>query len=287
MIVVRLIGGLGNQMFQYAVGRALALRHHTLLKLDVSAFAEYRTHQYALDRLRIVATHAAEEEVRMFSRRGRLERLFARPGWRSGGLNYIKEQSFAFDPSVVRASPPLYLDGYWQSEKYFSAAREVLLSEFKPKNPFNSENLAVCGCMEASESVSVHVRRGDYVSDANASAVHGTCGADYYYRAADHLAKHVGDIRLFVFSDDISWARQNLEFSFPTEFVDVNGRETAEWDMHLMAACRHHIIANSSFSWWAAWLNPRRDKQVVAPARWFRDWRIDTSDLLPESWVRL
>lgn len=283
MIVVRVVGGLGNQMFQYAHGRALSLRHRVPLRLDVSGYATYKVHAYALDKLRIEATPIGDGELSRMRPRGLIGRLLSR----TPAVKRVREKSFTYDPDVAEMKPPLYLDGYWQSQKYFAAYAGVLRGELGLREPLAGRSAEIAREMTDSESAAVHVRRGDYVNNPNANAVHGTCDAAYYHAAVQQLARRVALSSLFVFSDDLAWARTHLRFDYPATFVDVHGADEGHKDMHLMAACRHQIIANSSFSWWAAWLNVNPAKIVIAPRRWFRSNEMNTRDLLPEGWVRL
>ena len=138
-----------------------------------------------------------------------------------------------------------------------------------------------------SNAVSLHVRRGDYVSDPATNRFHGTCSPDYYRQAVDYVIGRAGVPHLFVFSDDQEWTRANLQFAVPRRSSSANPPDCGYRDMQLMARCRHHIIANSSFSWWGAWLNPSPEKIVVAPKQWFSSPRNDTRDLVPPNWVRM
>jgi hypothetical protein len=164
---------------------------------------------------------------------------------------------------------PVYLDAYWQSERYFADIAGVVRREFAAKEPSDRENEALAAAIDAVNSVSLHVRRGDYVDDPTTHRYHGICAPDYYQRAVDHISSRAGVSHLFLFSDDQQWTRANLRFAFPTTFVGSNSPDCGYRDTVLMARRRHHIIANSSFSWWGAWLNPSRDKIVVAPQQWF------------------
>jgi Glycosyl transferase family 11 len=294
LVVIRLIGGLGNQMFQYATGRALAWRRESGLKLDVTGFAAVGGHakrRYELDSFAIHGSVASDVDLARFGRTGK-------PRF-DGGLRWLRigkaddtwpiycEPHFQFDPAVPELQAPIYLDGYWQSERYFSEIAEVLRQEFTAKAPLDRENEVLAAGIDAVNAVSLHVRRGDYVSDPTTNRYHGTCSPDYYRHAVDFVASRVEAPHLFVFSDDQQWTRANLRFSVPMTFVDANPPDCGYRDMRLMARCRHHIVANSSFSWWGAWLNPSREKIVVAPRRWFGTSSNDTSDLLPPNWVRL
>lgn len=287
MIVTRVIGGLGNQMFQYAAGRALAHRHDTQLKLDSTGFETYPVHSYGLHHFAFKAVPAGEKEIP----NGRAETRWARALRRFGfgtELNVYRERSFAFDPEVLTLPDGIYLDGYWQSERYFADIEQELRRDFEIVTPPNAENAAWLARIRRDEgAISIHVRRGDYVTNASASAVHGTCSLDYYVRAAEYVAGKCGASPAFyVFSDDPDWVAENLQLGYETVYVRHNDASRNYEDLRLMAACQHHVIANSTFSWWGAWLNPSNRKIVVAPAAWFRDSKFDTRDLLPLSWVK-
>jgi hypothetical protein len=300
VVIARLIGGLGNQMFQYATGRALAVRCGALLKLDLSGFAAVGVHtkrRYELDCFPIHGSAASNADLARFDRIGnpralRLDRVLRllrllRSGRPVGVWPVYREPHFQFDAAVAELEAPVYLDGYWQSERYFSDIAGVLRREFTPVAPLDKENAALAASIDAVNAVSLHVRRGDYVSDPITNRFHGICPPDYYRRAVDYIVSRVEAPHLFVFSDDQQWPRANLRFSVPMTFVDANPPERGYRDMQLMARCRHHIVANSSFSWWGAWLNPSRDKSVIAPRQWFSAADNDTQDLIPPNWVRL
>jgi hypothetical protein len=179
-----------------------------------------------------------------------------------------------------------YLTGYWQSEKYFSSVEAEIRKDFTFNKPLIDRNLELSAKMATCGSISLHIRRGDYVSDAQTSAILGVCPLDYYRNAVAYVADRVANPQFFVFSDDIEWARENLGLDHPSEYIDHNRGAESYCDMQLMSKCRHHIIANSSFSWWGAWLNPHADKIVVAPKRWFAG-SLDSTDLVPQTWTRL
>jgi hypothetical protein len=291
MIVSRLIGGLGNQMFQYAAARALADRTDSEVVLDVSGFANYSVHRYGLDAMRVRAKvrserRADEKESGAVARKVRgLWRRIAPSGF--GPAATYRERSFAFDSGVQHQRAPVELEGYWQSEKYFRDDAAAIRADFTPVAEPDAANRAILERMQQTCAVSLHVRRGDYVTNPQAAAFHGSCSPEYYREAVDHIAERAGPLTLFVFSDDQDWVRDNMRFSHTCVHVDCNPPERGVWDMHLMKHCRHHVVANSSFSWWGAWLNPSPEKIVVAPSRWFTDPSIDTSDLIPETWVRI
>ena len=310
MITVQIRGGLGNQMFQYATGRALALRHGTTLTLDTRVYRSraprpddrFDRRAYRLDCFRMPLAEAtvvrvpAEEYRRHLQREG-LGCTHLRMGlhWLSSGVartmkaygpgpTLYQERRFSFDRRVLELPDGSYLVGWWQSERYFADAADTIRRDFVPRGLPSSENrrwldmISVCDC-----AVSVHVRRGDYLR----SDSHGTCSPAYYREAARLVERCAGAKPVFfVFSDDPAWARAHLRFDRQTHVLDHNDAEReAHEDMQLMAACDHHIIANSTFSWWGAWLNQSPSKVVVAPEPWFRSRDLDASSILPRGWL--
>ena len=211
-----------------------------------------------------------------------LRRLRVKPS-----IAVISEQSFEFDPAVLDSRAPCYLKGYWQSPRYFTAIEPQIRRELTVSAPLEGQNRAVADRIRASLAVSVHVRRGDYAANEQTNKFHGTCSAEYYYAAEKLLQSRVGPLTLFVFSDEPQWAQENLRFASPTVVVGHNQPDRAHEDLRLMTMCRHHIIANSTFSWWGAWLCDEPDKVVVAPRNWFSEGGPRTDDLIPKDWPRI
>jgi len=203
------------------------------------------------------------------------------------GNGYVVEPGFEFWSGLFLRSAPSYLVGYWQSDKYFWGYEEVIRSDFSFSRELSESNLAVLSSIESCNSVSLHVRRGDYISNPKASAYHGICGLDYYARAIEYVCSRESDPIFYVFSDDLIWCRENLEFEGQVIFVEGNVGGQSFVDMQLMSNCKHNILANSSFSWWAAWLNKNGGKCVVAPDIWNASRGSVSDDLMPFSWVRL
>ena len=294
MIVSNLIGGLGNQLFQYACGFAVAQRHGVPLQVAVDQFAGYRLHQgYELARVFAVSAPAASPQA-LRQRLGPWRSPWARrvlarlgPGIRRGGRACF-EPPGNFWPGIARVGPDAYLHGYWQSERYFSPAAAGLRQTLQFRQPPSTENASWLNRMDGCLSVSVHVRRGDYVSDPKNRRIYAECGAAYYRLAQSQMrARHPG-AQFFVFSDDPAWARAVLagDGGGDVHIVDHN-RGADSWnDLRLMSRCHHHIIANSSFSWWAAWLNEHEGKTIIAPRQWYVD-PARGLDLVPERWLRL
>lgn len=292
MIVTRLVGGLGNQMFQYAAGWSLARRlgaellvDRTWLECEGQMFETPR--RYELGAFRLQARSASPELVSKLEQRGnsRLNRLCRRLGLTASPVVFY-ETSQAFDARFKAISGDLLLVGYWQSEKYFAAFADEIRSEFGLRDSPSDRNRELIEQMRATNSLSLHVRRGDYVSSEATNRFHGVMPIAYYRDAVRAVTERAGPVEIFVFSDDIDWCKREIEIpGRQLHFVDHNTRGSE--DMRLMSSCRHHILANSSFSWWGAWLNLDPGKVVVAPARWFQEPSVDTSDFLPEGWLRL
>ena len=296
MVIVRLLGGLGNQMFQYAAARNLSIRHRTTLKLDISGFESYRLREYSLHPFHVQEEFAMPEEVAQIKAppRGRLSRFALRVRRRIiGPVPYYRQPVFSepvlgpFDSNIMKTPRDVYLDGYWQSEKYFADIRDVIRREFTVRHEQDRQSQEIAAQITATQSVSIHVRRGDYVSNPHTSQVHGVCGLDYYRRCVDVVAETIPYPHFFVFSDEPRWVTENLRLDCPTTFVSHNDVSRGYEDLRLMSLCKHNILANSSFGWWAAWLNTNPNKLVIAPKQWFTDPSLDARDLLPDEWIKV
>ncbi len=293
MIITRIDGGLGNQMFQLAYGKYLAKLHHTELRMDISSYAAAPQHGYLLNRYATTAQVATSQQLRSIPRRYRLDgRLQLRDlipaGWLPASeLRRHKESPFGFHPRHLAVGNHRYLVGYWQSEKYFPGMRGELLQEFQLLEPLSVVSRRVEERLRDCRSVAVHVRRGDYVSSASAAQIYCHLEIDYYRQAVLDWAQQHPGIQVFVFSNDIPWCRQNLQLPFPTHYVEHNSASAAHEDLELMRQANCCVIANSTFSWWGAWLNERKDKVVYAPSRWFHTGTLDGSSIVPDHWKRV
>ena len=264
MIISQITSGLGNQLFQYAAARRLAEYHHTPFKLDLSWFNMQNFREYGLNHFQIIENIASNEEIEYAKQQ-----------------NLIKEKHFHFNPEILQANPPLYLSGYWQSERYFKDIEAIIHQEFTIKYPLNEANQQIAEKIQNCEAVSIHIRRSDYLVNLN----HGVCWLDYYDRAVDFISSMVTNAFFVVFSDDSQWVTNNLNLKYPNLLVSINNASTAYFDLYLMSLCKYHIIANSTFSWWGAWLSQKPGKIVIAPRRWFYALSHNTCDLIPESWT--
>lgn len=289
--VVKVNGGLGNQMFQYAMGRALSVRSGSDLLLDMRFYAQTGEHTHRCFELDLLHTHftvANPELLEAFAplrAKNRARALLER--WFRSSPMHVVETGFPFNAHVTAIRNDVYLDGHWQSEKYFLDQEAIIREDFRFRSPLSPLSGQTLSQIRAEKTAtSIHVRRGDYVHQAAASAFHGICPPGYYKKAMEHLQRVACPSRYFVFSDDMDWVKHNLEFDLPVTFVDHNRGKDSWQDMQLISACKNHIIANSSFSWWGAWLATGQ-KQVVAPLQWFRASGPDTRDLIPGNWLRL
>ena len=269
-------------MFQYAVAKALARRLGCPFRLHVPLIRIHKDRPFELPCFAARIPLARLPDFRAFTG-GVLSWPFLR---RRRHPQVRQEQGHYFEASLLRARAPLYLEGYWQSEKYFREYRDELLEDFTFRTAPIGSNLATKKQIEESQSVAIHVRRGDYVSNPGTNAHHGALALPYYEPAIRYLSERVRDPLFFVFSDDIGWAREHLGPLARCVFVDHNKNAGSE-DLRLMSACKHQIIANSSFSWWAAWLNKNPSKLVVTPRNWLNKPAHTFEDIYPAGCVRI
>ena len=296
MVIVRLSGGIGNQMFQYAAARRLALATGAPLKLDLGWFTIIppgdTPRQYELQAFNSVQDVASPKEVKALrgvdiARWPKLVKRFLN----STGLllkkSLVTEKQYHFDPDILQLHGDVYLDGFWQSVKYFADVEDVIRKDFTVKPASAPDNERMAETIQGAEAVSIHVRRGDYITNQAAVQYHGVSSMDYYRAGISEMTARVKNPHYFVFSDDPEWVKSNLKADAALTHIGQNGPDKGYVDLRLMSLCKHHIIANSSFSWWGAWLSTNPDKIVIAPKRWFNRDDIDTSDLIPQGWLRL
>ena len=292
MVISQILGGLGNQMFQYAAGRALSLAAEQPLLLDLRGFERYTLHQGfeigTVFSAPVKAATASDVSDMLGWRAGDLMRKVLKrvPYPRLHGPHLAIEPHFNYWPGLREIDAPSYLMGYWQSEKYFKDFEQNIRSDFNFKATLDGENLETSDRMQGCNSVSLHVRRGDYVTHAPTAKILNVCSIDFYHKAITRIAEQISSPYLFVFSDDQQWVRNNLKIPFPAEYIDRNRGMQSYIDMQLMSLCKHQIIANSSFSWWGAWLNQNPGKIVIAPRNWFCN-GLNDGDLIPQQWTSL
>jgi len=282
---VRLQGGLGNQMFQYALGRVLSLKYKTDLGLDTSFYSLTLKPKrlYDLDFFNIYGKVVTEYEIPF------LYKMCQKNAFLFKILNKIrvikgKERFFHFDPQVFSFGDGVYLNGYWQSYKYFKGYEDVLRKDFTFKKQFSQDILDLAEEIKKTNSLSINIRRGDYVGNK----LYDVLDNDYYDRGIEYVTQKTQIDKIYVFSDDVNWCKQNLSFPIPTIFVEEKymGLD-GEGHLFLMSMCNNFIIPNSTFGWWGAWLSDYQNKIVITPKKWFADVAINISDLIPDSWIRI
>lgn len=287
------MGGLGNQMFQYALGRRLSLLRKTEVKVNVS-FLNDKSLNHTLRKLELdvfagdipIATQTELDKfltIQQSKSKKYIRHMlpFVFPYYS------ITESTHEYNKEILNSAKNSLLTGYWQTEKYFLPIQDTIKKDFTFKKPLEGLNKAHAIEMAKSNSVSMHIRRGDYIHKPETRQFHGNCTPEYYAAALQSIKAKVGDVHLYIFSDDIAWVKSNMQFDVPANYIENNTGEDSYIDMQLMSLCKHNIIANSSFSWWGAWLNNNPGKIVVAPARWFNDNSVNIKDVIPETWHKL
>lgn len=288
MKIVKILGGLGNQMFQYALYLALQESFpKERVALDLSCFHGYHLHNgFELEKIfSVTARKASAKEIMRIAYyypNYLLWRIGKRLLPRRRGM-CVESSSLRFDGSVLSQGGNRYFDGYWQDERYFADCREKVLKAFRFPSLTDTENLELLKRLDK-DSVSLHVRRGDYVGN---SLYQGICDIEYYRNAIEKMTSCVSPSLFCVFSNDIAWCREHLEqyINVPVVYVTWNTGTESYRDMQLMSCCAHNIIANSSFSWWGAWLNQNSEKVVIAPKNWMN--MADCCFTLPASWIKI
>ena len=279
-------------MFQYAFALYLSEKHQTNLKADVSYLLRRdikdKNHvfrNYDLDVFDLNVDLATQTEVNGLTRYLRQPYLNAAANKLMGRKStYIVETDMSFMPTAFNAGGNVYLEGYWQSEKYFAPVADILKKLFVIKAAFPAHVNELIKEISGQNSVCVNIRRGDFVN----SLTHGVCSPEYYNKAEKLLSESQANMVFYVFSDDLEWCKQNLKFFCRTVFVDhaFAGPKFA-WYFHLMTCCKHFIIANSSFAWWAAYLAPHQNKTVIAPSKWVIANSLYNADIYPDAWLTI
>jgi hypothetical protein len=295
MIITKLEGGHSNQLFQYAAGRRLAHKLGVKLYMDKHWFSTitegdtprfYELDGYKFEQNFIDKNSFALAEKKPQNLKVKLYNLTK--GGSKPRIEHIRQHGNSFNKQILDLGDNVYLEGWWQDERYFKDIRPLLLKEIELRTRPNTKNAAWLKQIKSANSVSIHIRRGDYVTNEAAKKFHGLMGPAYYQKALDQLNKKTGqsNFKLFVFSNDIEWCKQNLNFKYATAFID--GYNSGAEDMRLMKNCKHNIMANSSFSWWGAWLNQNPDKVIIAPKVWFLDKKANSeTEIIPDNWLRI
>jgi hypothetical protein len=294
MIIVRIAGGLANQMVTYTAGRALAVRHNTDLKLDLSLYKKDKLRSYALHNLNIQAEIASEQDMNTLMGCYRIKPLFkirkkAHKLLKTPDMRFYKEpRNGGFDPNFFKLQDNVYIKGEFLSRRYNEPIADLLKQDFTIKPALSQTTKKMLDQINGCTSISIHIRRGDYVEDTKTNAFHGALPLNYYQQAMQMLSRKIDQPVFFVFSDNIAWVKDNLSSKHEIIFVDHTNDDNAYEDMYMMSRCQHNIIANSGLSFWGGWLNEHADKIVIAPKQWFRNQTFNQNfDLLPADWLRI
>jgi len=302
MIIVKLKGGLGNQMFQWALGRALAHKHNTEFKIDVYFLLDgterknFTPRNYDLDIFKLSPDFATKDDLSKFKfpkfgKYGlfveRLKQKFYRR-FDANGFNFIIQTKFDYDEQIAEAPPNSYIEGYFQTELYFKPIEDIIREDFRFRDELVNGAEDMGKAISSAQSVAVHIRRGDYVTNPKANKTHGLMTKDYYKSAFEIIESKVESPHYFVFSDDNDWCRQNFDFSGNMTLIedDIKGKKF-QFSLRLMSMCKHAIVANSSFSWWGAWLNPSKERIVIGPQNWFASRSLNSKDVMPHWWLKI
>lgn len=293
MILIKLQGGLGNQMFQYAFANILAKKNKSKIIIEDSIYSltekkeGYTPRNFELSIFNNEYVFAQKTDILLFEKLSFIDKVK-----RKFNLNYPKkfnENTFEYSRKAISLKSPVFAKGYFQSFKYYIGFEQYIKSLFVfPIDKLSSKNIDLIPILKKQNTVAIHIRRGDYVTDSLTNQFHGTCNLDYYIKAITLIISQIENPTFVFFSDDSEWVKANFgNFTFDKIFIDDNKGLDSWRDMYLMSICSHNIIANSSFSWWGAWLNNNPKKKVIAPKKWFQAKEIDINSIIPSEWITI
>lgn len=297
MILVRLMGGMGNQMFQYAFGFYLSSVNKTELKLDLTLVldrnsknehAVYRN--YNLDQFAVSTKHAHAGEINRFNTDPALP-LFKKAFLKirkifSSSITLIQD-AHIYNPKHLNANDNTCIVGRWQSERYFEPVKQELKKQFQFKNALSEKNKIIAGKICEGNSVAIHVRRGDYVTNGLYALGIGALNKKYYEDAIQLIKSRVAEPFFYIFSEDVEWCKKNIHVENCTFVIQDDAIHSSEYDLHLMSLCKHQIISNSTFAWWGAWLSEKENSIIVAPGNWARSNEYIPPFIVPDRWQKI
>lgn len=288
MIVVRLMGGLGNQLFQYAAGRQVAELNQTELLLDTTFLTDTppgdTVRDFELDKFNVVATIASSDTIKSFGGTGfSLKDCCSTFVFSFFDKKKYKFNDYGFDARLLRLRGNYYIRGFFQSDKYFNSIESLVRKDLTIRSEFISKDFVLAERIRNTNSVSIHIRRGDYIRNLSSSNALAVCSKDYYVKSINYIKSRLGDdVHFYIFTDDEEWVRREMKWDINSTLI--TGKTSVE-DFYFMSMCKSNIIANSTFSWWAAWLNDNPDKIVVMPKHWTVNHKTEDIDLKPPKWI--
>ncbi len=287
-LIIKLEGGLGNQMFQYAYAKAMEYKFGYDVMFEMSFFniTRRRTRPYSLNLFNTKPKFLSNPFDIILTRFMFLlnkKHFNVKPMF---GLTFRELSSVSYQDDVANIKPNTFICGHYQTEKYFKTIEKVIKNDFKFKVEPDEENKQLIKDIKSKNSISIHIRRGDYLKKRNQQTFY-ECSAKYYKRALSYIAKRVENPVIYVFSDDIKWVEENLKIPYEHVYVNVNSGQKSYEDMRLMSLCKHNIIANSTFSWWGAWLNENPDKIVICPDKWLKLADVNQEDFKADGWISM
>jgi len=295
MIIVKLTGGLGNQMFQYAFGRTLSIKHNCKLMIDDSWYREYdkiedvndpnkaTKRNYLLKHFNIAGKILPRYYLRVNNKIEQIRRSYPKiiPNQLFNFQTIIENN---FEWSNIKNNYKYLVVGYWQKSLHFEKYKDIINYDFKLKKALSNKNNQYYEQILTTNSVAIHVRRGDLLTKPNGKKLQPICTLEYYYSGITAISDNSKDLTIFIFSDDMEWCKNNFDNSYPITFVDSVGTDHEHF--YLMSQCKHQVIANSTYSWWAAWLNNNPDKIIIAPKDWYRSKELnETAIHIPNEWI--
>lgn len=295
MIISKIKGGLGNQLFQYAFGYVLAKKNNTNLQLDLSWFERSGEDTNGPGLIKrncdiLILNVDFKEKSTLpvayfkFSFQNKIRNRLLPLKWKA----FIKENNLSFNADYLAVGNNTYIEGFWQSPLYFEKYRSDILRQYTPLADINADCKKWLTLIQNTQSVAVHIRRGDYVKYPELTSIHGVLSLNYYENAMNYMRKQISDVSFFIFTDDWEWVSAHLPRANDISFVNMHNNSGIA-DMYLIRTCKHQILANSTFSWWGAWLNSYPGKIVIAPKAWYKEntKNEEVKTLLPQHWIRL
>ncbi len=293
MIYIRICGGLGNQMFQFAAAANLAKIHKTRVGICLDRYegdsnADLTKRDFELDSVFCIDNYELVDSSRFAYISRDKKNLLDKIKYKWFKASFFFETSLLYNHAILKLSKETYLEGYFQTEQYFKQFESSVLANFKFKKKPSQRTSELLELAKNKNAIAVHVRRGDYLTNKKNLSTHGVCSKEYYQHAIEKFSD-LDNILFVVLSDEPQWAKENLIFGASAIYVDWNKAQDSWQDMMIISTCQHAIIANSSFSWWGAKLIQNPQKRIIAPGIWYANSEIQnqTQDLIPTSWIKI